>query len=202
VLGLALAAVAGGGGVVTAWRLGLFNSDGRFDALDACALMPDAAVLAPLVSGGAREPGDSRPRTLLGIGSGDVRSECKWSSVPPGLDRPFRTVRVFVETRYGSREGSGPERAAESLRLWHENRARGQAALTRVDVGERGYGITDRASYGLILARVEVFDIHVKFRISNAVLDVSARTHVQPGDAEKAQVEGLAKKVAARLPRG
>ncbi|MEU8121283.1 hypothetical protein AB0C21_21455 [Spirillospora sp. NPDC049024] len=200
-LGVAFAAMVGGGGVAAARWLGLLNSDGRFDALDACALMPDAAVLAPLVSAGAREPGDSRPRTLLGFGDGDVRSECKWSSVPPGVDRPFRTVRVFVETKYGSREGSGPERAAESLRIWRENRMRRQSALTSVDVGEQGYGITDRASYVLILAKVEVFDIHVKFRVSNAVVDVSARTHVQPGDAEKAQVEGLARRIAARLPK-
>lgn len=71
--------------------------------------------------------------------------------------------------------------------------------MTPVDVGEKGYGITDKATYVVIVARIEVFDIHAKFRVSNAVVDVSARTHDQPGVKERAQVDGLARSVAARL---
>lgn len=63
----------------------------------------------------------------------------------------------------------------------------------------RGYRVTDKASYVVVFARIEVFDIHAKFRISNVVVDVSARTHEQPGEEEKAQVVALAKKVADRL---
>ncbi|TDD80872.1 hypothetical protein E1293_19750 [Actinomadura darangshiensis] len=74
--------------------------------------------------------------------------------------------------------------------------------MTSVEVGENGYGVTDKATYDVVLAHVEVFDVHVKFRVSNAVLDVSARTHDQPGAREQTQVEGLAKAVAARLPSG
>ncbi|WP_433476135.1 hypothetical protein ACQPZP_03285 [Spirillospora sp. CA-142024] len=198
----AFVAVVGGCGVAAAWRLGFFNSDGRFDDLDACALMPDATALAPLVSNGASEAVDSRPRTLFGFGGGPTRSECKWSSVPAGVDRPFRTVRVFVETTHATSDASGPENAAESLRVWHDNRVRRGSGMTSVDIGEKGYGITDTATYVIAFARIEVFDVHVKFRVSNAVLDVSARMHDQPGDSERAQVEGLAKAVAARLPSG
>ncbi|WP_165978312.1 hypothetical protein [Actinomadura darangshiensis] len=198
----ALVAVVAGGGVTAAWRLGFFNADGRFDDLDACELMPDAAALTPLISNGAREQGDSQPRTLFGFGSGPTRSECKWSSVPAGVDRPFRTLRVFVETTHANSDGSGPEHAADSLRVWHDNRARRGSEMTSVEVGENGYGVTDKATYDVVLAHVEVFDVHVKFRVSNAVLDVSARTHDQPGAREQTQVEGLAKAVAARLPSG
>ncbi|TDB81209.1 hypothetical protein E1264_33050 [Actinomadura sp. KC216] len=180
------------------WQLGVFNSDGRFEDVDACRILPDAATLAPLVSNGAREPGDSEPRGFLGLG-GDAHSECKWSSVPRGVDRPFRTVRVFAETAHASPEGSGPERAEERLVRWYENRVRRGSEVAVVDGGMKIYGTTDRASYVIVFAQIKVFDIHAKFRISNVVVDVSARTHTEPGEKERAQVVGLAKEVAGRL---
>ncbi|WP_433466211.1 hypothetical protein [Spirillospora sp. CA-128828] len=191
-------AVVGGCGVAVAWRLGLFNSNGRFDDLDACELMPEAGELASLVSDGRREPGASKPRSLLGLG-GDTSSECKWSSVPAGIDRPFRTVRVHVQTKHANSDETGPEAAAHVLQNWYDNRVRRGARVTPIKIGERGYGITDQATYVIILARVDVFDIHAKFRVSNAVLDVSARTHDQPGPKEREQVDVLARDVAARL---
>ncbi|MEO3825844.1 hypothetical protein [Actinomadura sp. B10D3] len=194
----AVVAVVGGGGVVAVWRLGLFNWDGRFEDLDACELMPEAEVLAPLVSNGRREPGESKPRSFLGLG-GDTWSECKWSSVPTRVDRPFRTVRVHVQTKHAATDRNGPEVAADALQNWYDSRVRRGAQVTPVDVGEKGYGVTDKASFVVIVARIEVFDVHAKFRVSNAVVDVSARTHDEPGVKERAQVEGLAKTVAARL---
>ncbi|MCP9951376.1 hypothetical protein [Actinomadura madurae] len=184
--------------MVAAWRLGLFNSDGRFEDLDACALMPEAGVLAPLVSNGRREPGASKPRSFLGWG-GDTWSECKWSSVPARIDRPFRTVRVHVQTKHAATDRTGPEVAADALQNWYDDRVRRGARVTPVNVGEKGYGVTDKATYVVIVARVEVFDVHAKFRVSNAVVDVSARTHDQPGVEEREQVDGLARRVAARL---
>ncbi|MFI0484386.1 hypothetical protein [Actinomadura sp. 9N215] len=190
--------VLGGCGATVAWRFGLFNSDGRFEDVDACKLMPAAGTLAAFVSKGAREPGDSRPEGLLGLG-GDARSECKWSSVPRGVDQPFRTVRVFAKTAHATTDQTGPERAVEDVEIWHGNRVRRGQEVTSVDVGEKGYRTIDKASYVIVMARIEVFDIHAKFRISNVVVDVSARTHDQPDEKEKAQVVALAKVVAERL---
>ncbi|SPT51798.1 MULTISPECIES: hypothetical protein [Actinomadura] len=119
--------------------------------------------------------------------------------MPAGIDRPFRTVRVHVQTKHAATNRTGPEVAADALQNWYDNRVRRGARVTPVDVGERGYGVTDKATYVVIVARVEVFDVHAKFRVSNAVVDVSARTHDQPGVEERAQVDGLAKRVAARL---
>ncbi|MFG2087591.1 hypothetical protein [Spirillospora sp. NPDC048824] len=181
------------------WRLGFFNSDGRFEDVDACEIMPDAATLAPLVSNGAREPGDSSPKGFLGLADDATSSVCKWSSVPAGVDRPFRTVRIYAATKQATTRQTGPERAAESLEKWHGNRVRRGSPITSVRIGEEGYRTTDVATYVIVVARVEVFDIHAKFRISNVVVDVSARTHDEPGEGEKAQVVGLAKRVAARL---
>lgn len=194
----ACAVVLGGCGATVAWRFGLFNSDGRFEDVDACELMPDTAILAPLVSNGSREPGDSKPDGLFGWG-GDARSECKWSSTPRRVDQPFRTVRVFAKTTHATTDQSGPERAIEDLENWYSNRmGRGQE-VTPADVGERGYRTIDKTSIVIVMARIDVFDIHAKFRISNVVVDVSARTHDQPGNKEKAQVTALAGAVANRL---
>ncbi|MGP4026102.1 hypothetical protein [Actinomadura sp. 3N407] len=181
------------------WRLGLFNSDGRFEDVDACEIMPDAATLAPLVANGAREPGDSRPEGFLGLADDAAASECKWSSVPAGVDRPFRTVRIHAATKQATTRQTGPERAAEALERWHGNRVQRGSTITSLRIGEEGYRTTDKATYVVVVARIEVFDIHAKFRISNVVVDVSARTHERPGEKENAQVVGLAKRVAARL---
>ncbi|MFG2249057.1 hypothetical protein [Spirillospora sp. NPDC048823] len=181
------------------WRLGFFNSDGRFEDVDACEIMPDGATLAPLVSNGAREPGDSSPKGFLGLADDATSSVCKWSSVPAGVDRPFRTVRIYAATKQATTRQTGPERAAESLEKWHGNRVRRGSPITSVRIGEEGYRTTDVATYVIVVARVEVFDIHAKFRISNVVVDVSARTHDEPGEGEKAEVVCLAKRVAARL---
>lgn len=160
--------------------------------------MPDAPTLAPLVSNGSREPGDSKPDGLFGW-AGDARSECKWSSVPRRVDQPFRTVRVFAKTAHATTDQTGPERATEDLEIWYSNRVRRDQEVTAADVGEKGYQTIDKTSIVIVLARIDVFDIHTKFRISNVVIDVSARTHDQPNDKKKAQVTALATAVAERL---
>lgn len=197
---LASIAAVGGCGATAGWYAGLFTSKGRFRAVDACALMPPPSVLAPLVRDGAREPGDSRPKTLLGFGKGDLRSECKWSSVPSGQDRPFRTVRVHVETKDRVERTSAETRAAQSLAASRRNRAaRPEAGVRPADVGEEGYTATDRTSVRLVLWNTDIYDVHVEFRMSNAVVDVSARTHTAPGERQRALVLGLARDVARRL---
>lgn len=196
----AVAAVTAVAGCVATgcWYLGLFTSKGRFAALDACTLLPPADVLAPLVAHGAREPGDSRPRTLLGWG-GDASSECKWSSVPPGRDRPFRTVRVHVETTVRDRRTSAETRAGRALALWRRNPHATPAAP--VGVGEEGYTATDVMTWQIVFSRVVISDVHVEFRISNALVDVSARTHSRPDGRATALVLGLAENVARELSR-
>jgi hypothetical protein len=198
VIALVLAAVAGGCGSA-AWYLGLFTSDGRFDRLDACTLLPPPADLAPLVRDGAREPGDSRPRTLFGFGNGDASSECKWSSVPAGQDRPFRTVRIHTETKIRDGRTPAETRASRALALWHGNAARRGAPPSPVDVGEQAYRDTDTTELQILFSRIVIYDLHVKFRVSNALVDVSARTHATPTGQDMARVLNLARTVAAGL---
>ncbi|GAA3934332.1 hypothetical protein GCM10023085_14620 [Actinomadura viridis] len=197
-------AVLAGCGGAAGWSMGIFASKGRFRAVDACTLMPPPTVLAPLVRNGARERGDSRPRTLLGHTSGgDLASQCKWSSVPTGQDRPFRTVRVHVETKK-RRQGpvSAEDSAEKALALWRKNTSPSRArTLTKVDLGEEGYTRTDQMAIQITVFRTDVYDLHAKFRASNAVVDVSARTHTEPGEKERALVLDLAREVAARLDR-
>lgn len=191
----AFAAVAGCA-VAGCWYLGLFTSDGRYDGLDACTLLPPPDALAPLVRHGAREPGSSRPKTLLGWG-GDASSECKWSSVPQGRDQPFRTVRVHAETTV--RDGRTPAETQAKRALVRWRRKNHAAPVEPVRVGEAGYATTDEMTVQILMSRIMIYDVHVEFRISNAVVDVSARTHSKPDDKAAALVLGLAENVAERL---
>lgn len=194
---LALTGVAALGG--TAWYLGLFASHGRFAEVDACTLLPPPATLAPLVPNGAREPADSRPKTLLGLG-GDLSSECKWSSVPAGRDGPFRTVRIHAKTMVHETHTSAETMARHALAASYRSDAGHQGARTeQIDVGAQGYRTTDMMTVQIVFSRTVIYDLHVKFRISNAVVDVSARTHTAPTDGDMALVLGLAKDVAERL---
>lgn len=180
-----------------AWDFGLFASRGRFiQGLDACTLLPPPQVLAPLVPKGAREPGDSRPKTFIGIGDGDRTSQCKWSSVPTGQDRPFRTVRIHTETTVKDGHSSAEAEARRALALSYRN-ARGKA--TRIDLGEEGYRTIDTMVIQIVFSRTTIYDLHAKFRISNALIDVSARTHSPPTDEDTALVMALAKNIAGRL---
>lgn len=187
-------------GLATAWYWGAFTSDGRFAGVDACTLLPPPYVLAPLVPHGAREPGSSRPRTLLGLG-GDTSSECKWSSVPAGRDGPFRTVRVATRTTVRDGHTSAETRTRKALATWHSDSSRrdGTARVRRAGLGERGYTATDAITVQVVFARVDIYDLHAMFRISNALVDVSARTHTRPSEKDMALVLGLAKNVAGRL---
>lgn len=182
-----------------AWDIGLFASDGRFPrGLDACTLLPPPRVLAPLVSNGAREPGDSRPRTLFNIGDGDRSSECKWSSVPAGRDRPFRTRRVHTRTTVRNGHTSAEATARRVLTTSYVNAARHPGRQTaRIDLGERG--IAPSTKLQIVFYSATIYDLHANFQISNALIDVSARTHSVPTNDDMALVVGLAKDIADRL---
>ncbi|MFI0451876.1 hypothetical protein [Actinomadura sp. 6N118] len=203
VLGLGLVCVLAFGGctVTAAWSLGVFTSKGRYDPIDACTLMPSTETLAPLVRNGARESGDSRPKTFLDLGDeGNMASQCKWSSVPSKQDRPFRTVRIHAKTMTHDGRQSAEKEADHDLDIWHRNavRNKGQDGVRPVSVAERAYSTTDKTVIK-IFAVTEIYDLHVKFRDSNVLVDVSARTHTPPGDQERALVLGLARNVAERL---
>lgn len=186
-------------GGTSAWYLGFFSSKGRFGPRDPCRLLPQPARLAGLVRNGAREPGDSKPKTLFGLG-GDASAECKWSSVPAGVDEPFRTVRIHVETKTREGRASAETRAKEGLENWRKGRIRSRGPVIAVrDVGEKAYGNTDQLDVRILFSRIVVYDLHVKFRMSNVLVDVSARTHRHPGFHEERLVAGLAREVAHQL---
>jgi hypothetical protein len=185
--------------MAAAWYLGAFTSDGRFAGLDACTLLPSPDVLAPLVSHGAREAGSSQPKTLLGLG-GDASSECKWSSVPSGQDDPFRTVRVYTRTTVRDRHTSAETtaRRAQATRYLASTRRDG-GRVKRVELGEQGFTVTDTMTVQVVFYRAVIYDLHAEFRISNALVDVSARTHTEPSEKDMALVLGLAKNIAGRV---
>ncbi|KAB2340589.1 hypothetical protein [Actinomadura rudentiformis] len=175
----------------------MFTSKGRYDPIDACTLLPSTETLAPLVRNGAQESGDSRPKTFLDLGDqGNMTSQCKWSSVPPKQDRPFRTVRIHAKTMTNDGRRSAEKEADHDLDLWHRNNGRNRARP--VTVAERAYATTDKTVISIFVV-TEIYDLHVKFRDSNVLVDVSARTHTPPGDKERALVLGLARDVAERL---
>ncbi|MEV5746790.1 hypothetical protein AB0L00_03140 [Actinoallomurus sp. NPDC052308] len=199
VLACASVAVAAGCAVAACWYVGLFTSDGRFAPLDACRVLPPPDALAPLVRNGAREPKDSRPRTTLGLG-GDAASECKWSSVPSGRDRPFRTVRLRIQTLIHDGRASGAARAERNLAGW-ARKTGAEGPVVPVRVGEGGYAHVDALAVQVLFRRTVVYDVHVQFRISNALVDVSARTHTRPDDHATALVRNLAETTTRHLPR-
>ncbi|MCP2340598.1 hypothetical protein [Actinomadura rupiterrae] len=196
---IALTTTAAAAASVTtgAWYIGLFTSDGRFTGRDACTLLPPPARLAPLVAAGAREPIDSRPKTVIGLG-GDARSECKWSSVPEGQDHPFRTVRIHFEAVTRTGRVSAESRAKTEFQNW---RAKGSSPTRPVDIGDGGYTRTDVMTVKVLWSKTDIYDVHAKFRISNALVDVSARTHTEPGADKLALVVALARDIAAELDR-
>ncbi|MBO2454396.1 hypothetical protein J4573_45425 [Actinomadura barringtoniae] len=186
-------------GFTSAWYMGFFTAKGRFGPRDPCRILPPPAKLAGLVRGGAREPGDSKPKTLLGLG-GDASAECKWSSVPAGQDEPFRTIRIHVETKTREGRSSAETRAERGLESWRKARLQSRGPVIAVrGVGEKAYGNTDQMDVRIVFSRIVVYDLHVKFRMSNALVDVSARTHRHPGFHEERLVEGLAREVAKEL---
>jgi hypothetical protein len=69
----------------------------------------------------------------------------------------------------------------------------------RIDLGEQGYSATDTTEIQIVFSHTVIYDLHAKFRISNALVDVSARTHTAPSDQDMALVLELAKTVANRL---
>ncbi|GAA4606966.1 hypothetical protein GCM10023195_25890 [Actinoallomurus liliacearum] len=198
ILACASAAVAAGFAIAACWYVGLLTSDGRFAPLDACRVLPPPEALAPLVRNGAREPGDSRPRTMLGWG-GDAASECKWSSVPSGQDRPFRTVRLRIQTLVHNGHVSGAARAERNLAGW-ARKAGAERPVIPVHVGEGGYARVDALAVQVLFRQTVIYDVHVQFRISNALVDVSARTHTRPDAPATALVRNLAETTAHHLP--
>lgn len=209
VLVLTSVAYLSGCGAVTGWYLGWFTSNGRFAKLDACTLMPPGA-LAQLLSHAAREPGSSQPAEVSGNSTGTLGSQCRWSSVPEGDDDPFRTVRIYAETTvHDGRTPAEAEAKAElaSWRQWDSRQAGVQLGnmaasgmrVQPVRLGEESYTVIDEAEINFLLSDITVYDVHAKFRISNAVLDVSARTHAKPDQQTAALMYGLAGNIAQRL---
>jgi hypothetical protein len=155
--------------VTAAWQFGAFTDDGWFDRVDACPLLPPGA-LSHLV----RDPvpdrdGESHPpRSFLGWGGGDLTAVCKWSSSAAGRDAPFRTVRLFAETRIDDPpHQSAPDRARKIFASWRSRAGSGSGVRDEPGLAEEGFSLVDHMSIQIVFARTDIYDVHAKFRISN-----------------------------------
>jgi hypothetical protein len=54
-------------------------------------------------------------------------------------------------------------------------------------------------SIQILFSRTDIYDVHAKFRTSNLLVDLSARTHTLPSAELRAQLVAVARQVAARL---
>jgi hypothetical protein len=196
-----LVLVVSGCGVTTAWLFGAFTDHGRFHRVDACPLLPPGA-LSHLV----RDPvpdrdGESHPpRSLIGWGGGDLTAVCKWSSSVAGRDAPFRTVRLYAETRTVDPPYQGaPERARELFATWRRSAGPGSGVRDEPGLAEEGFSLVDHMSVQIVFARTDIYDVHAKFRTSNLLIDLSARTHTRPSAELRAQLVAVARQIAARL---
>jgi hypothetical protein len=109
-------------------------------------------------------------------------------------------VRIHSATKIREDHTSAEARADRALASWRDSRSR-STRVEPIDVGEKGYAATDEMTIQIPLYRTVIYDLHAKFRISNALVDVSARTHRKPDAKAMALVVELAKNIAGRLTR-
>ncbi|MBC6456560.1 hypothetical protein [Actinomadura sp. HBU206391] len=198
---LALVLVVGGCGVTGAWWFGSFTDDGRFERVDACTLLPPGALPRLVRDPVPDRDGESHPpRTAIGWGGGDLTAVCKWSSSVAGRDAPFRTVRLYAETRTADPPyESAPERARELFAGWRSRAVPGADVRDEPGLAEEGFSLVDQMSILVVFARIDVYDVHVKFRTSNLLVDLSARTHTRPSAELRARLVAVAHQVAAGM---
>lgn len=179
-----------------AYYVGVFTDDGRFTRpVQACDLAT-TADLTSMLAGPAPNRADTRPsRTFLGIGDGDRDAQCKWDRTRKGS--PLRAVVVRVHQRVEDAPSrSAPERAhAEFLRDQRGKRGvravpgLGEEADTRVDVAT--------VSFPLLSSSTE--DVHVRYRVSNVIVDISGRLLKADRDEARTALVALARRTATRL---
>ncbi|WP_204071328.1 hypothetical protein [Planotetraspora phitsanulokensis] len=190
-----------GCGVTAAWWFGAFTDHGRFHRVDACPLMPPDTLRHLVWDPVPDRDGESHPpRTLLGLGGGDLTAVCKWSSLIAGRDAPFRTVRVYAETRTADPPYQGAtQRARELFATWRRGAGPQSGARDEPGLAEEGFSLVDHMSIQIVFARTDIYDIHAKFRTSNLMVDLSARTHTRPSAELRAQLVATARQIADRL---
>ncbi|MBC6466270.1 hypothetical protein [Actinomadura alba] len=198
---IALVLVVSGCGVTAAWWSGAFTDDGRFDRVAACPLLPPGMV-SRLVHKPVPDPdGEAHPpRSFLGIGGGDRTAVCKWSTSVAGTDAPFRTVRLHAETRVDDPpHESAPERARALYATWRRNARPTSDVRDEPGLAEQGFSLVDHMRIQILFNRTDVYDVHVKFRVSNLLVDLSGRTHTRPSPQLRARLVASAREIAAGL---
>jgi hypothetical protein len=188
----------GGCGASVAYLAGVFADHGRFSEVDACPLLPPDTLAKLVKDPVPDQDGESHPPK--GFWGGDPTAVCKRSSAIAGTDAPFRTVRVYTETlRIDAPSHGAPERAHNLWTRWRHNATHpGPELRDEKRLGEEAFSTIDHTSFGTL---IDIFDVHAKFRVSNLVVDVSARTQTEPTEALRAQVVAAARQAVGRLPR-
>jgi hypothetical protein len=178
-----------------AWQVGFFADRGRYPhAVDACPLMTDAAAAAVLPAPRLdTNPHSSYPaRTLFGWG-GDERSECRWEAT--GQATPFQAMRLVVERRvHNGRTGAATRGRALFTEWRHRAQATGGQVQPVPGLGEEAFAISEKGSF----LWNTWYDEHVRFRVSNLLIDISARTQHTSPQTDRL-IGQAAQSVAARL---
>jgi hypothetical protein len=111
-------------------------------------------------------------------------------------------VRIHSETKVHEGHTSAEARAEQALASWKRKAFQSHGTQVKpVEEGEEGYTATDETTIQIMLSRTVIYDVHAKFRISTALMDVSARTKAKPDEKAMALVLGLAKNIAERVAR-
>lgn len=181
-----------------AYYMGAFTDDGRFtEPVQACDLATTADVAAVLKGPAPNATDTKRSRTLIGIGGGDRDAQCKWDRTRSGS--PLQAVVIRVHQRVERAPStSAPQRAhKEFLREQANGRESrpisglGEEADTRVDVSTSVFGPWGSTTE----------DVHVRYRVSNVIVDISGRLERADRAQARAALTALARSTTHALDR-
>jgi hypothetical protein len=107
---------------------------------------------------------------------------------------------LYAETRTADPPfESAPQRARELSATWRSRASPESGVRDEPGLAQEGFSLVDHMSIQILFARTDIYDVHAKFRTSNLLVDLSARTHSRPSAQLRAQLVATARQIAARL---